>query len=66
VVAYLRQCLALKDEVGPTRSERTAASHHELVRARLGVIYDPERAHATGIREPLILGISLYTTLRST
>lgn len=44
MVAYLRQCLALKDEVGPTRSERTAASHHELVRARLGVIYDPERA----------------------
>src|SRR6266480_763356 len=37
VLYHLRRCLALKDDVGPTRAERTAKTHRALVRTRLGV-----------------------------
>ena len=46
VVDHIRWRLELKAEVGPTREERTAARQHDLVRVRLGVTYDPERARA--------------------
>jgi hypothetical protein len=46
VVRHIRRSLGLKEEVGPTRAERTAKTHRALVRTRLGVIYDPDRAQS--------------------
>ncbi|MGH2719714.1 MAG: Tn3 family transposase [Actinomycetota bacterium] len=44
VIDHLRRCLGLPGDVGPTRGERVAIAHRELVRERVGVTYDPERA----------------------
>jgi hypothetical protein len=46
VILHVRRCLALKENVGPTRAERTAKTHRALVRTRLDVTYDLERAQA--------------------
>jgi hypothetical protein len=46
VLLHVRRCLGLKEDVGPTRGERTATTQGVLVRRRVGVTYDPERALA--------------------
>jgi hypothetical protein len=46
VLLHVRRCLGLKEDVGPTRGERTATTQRVLVRRRVGVTYDPERALA--------------------
>lgn len=45
VLDHVRRCLELVEGTAPTRSAR-AASHRQLVRERLGVVPDPERARA--------------------
>lgn len=45
VVDHVRRCLDLADGVQPeVGSERTGTSQHQLVRERVGVALDPERA----------------------
>jgi len=46
VLDHLRRRLELADGAAPTRSARAAESHRQLVRERLGVVHDPERARA--------------------
>jgi hypothetical protein len=46
VLDHLRRCLELADGAAPTRSARAAESHRQLVRERLGIVHDPERARA--------------------
>jgi hypothetical protein len=45
VVDHVRRCLDLAEKVQPeVGSERTGTSQHQLVRERVGVALDPERA----------------------
>ena len=46
VVDLCRRCLGLSEGVGPAHGERTASALRDLVRARVGVTHDPERARA--------------------
>lgn len=46
VVDHIRHCLGFPDYVTPISAERTAATHRDLVREKLGVVFDPERARA--------------------
>ena len=46
VLDHLRRCLELTDGTAATRGARAAESHRQLVRERLGVVHDPERARA--------------------
>jgi TnpA family transposase len=47
VVDHVRRCLELNEATTPgVGSERTAKAHRELVRERVGVVFDPERARA--------------------
>lgn len=51
VVGHVRRCLELPEGTAPSCGSRTAKSHRELVRARLGVVYDPKRASWSAFRE---------------
>ena len=44
VVDHVRRCLELQDDTGPVCGTPTAKLHRTLVRERLGVICDPQRA----------------------
>lgn len=44
VVDHLRRCLDLREGTEPEAGERTAVTQRDLVRERLGVVFDPERA----------------------
>jgi hypothetical protein len=47
VVDHVRGCLALGEAVVPvTGTDRTSRVHHDLIRARVGVVSDPQRAPA--------------------
>ncbi|HEY5318745.1 MAG TPA: DUF4158 domain-containing protein [Solirubrobacteraceae bacterium] len=46
VVEHVRRCLELPEGIVPLRGSHTAKWQHWLVRQRLGVIHDPERARA--------------------
>jgi hypothetical protein len=46
VLDHLRRCLELTEGTTPTRGARAAESQRQLVRERLGVVHDPERARA--------------------
>ncbi len=46
VVEHVRRCLALREGTAPSRGDETAKLQRRLVRERLGVIHDPERARA--------------------
>jgi hypothetical protein len=46
VLDHIRRCLELAESTAPTRGARAAESHRQLVRERLGVVHDPERARA--------------------
>jgi hypothetical protein len=48
VVEHVRRCLELPEGTAPLRGSRTAKSQRRLVRERLGVVHDPERARAVG------------------
>jgi hypothetical protein len=44
VVGHVRDCLALDRRTIPDGAERTAEWQRELVRERVGAVFDPERA----------------------
>ena len=46
VVEHARRCLELPQDIAPDRGSATAKWQHGLVRERLGVVHDPERARA--------------------
>src|SRR5450755_3608875 len=46
VVEHVRRCLALREGTAPSCGDETAKLQRRLVRERLGVIHDPERARA--------------------
>ncbi|HEY5262041.1 MAG TPA: DUF4158 domain-containing protein [Solirubrobacteraceae bacterium] len=46
VVEHVRRCLELPGGIVPLRGSHTAKWQHWLVRQRLGVVHDPERARA--------------------
>jgi hypothetical protein len=46
VVEHVRRCLALREGTTPPSGDETAKLQRRLVRERLGVIHDPERARA--------------------
>jgi hypothetical protein len=46
VVEHVRRCLALREGTVPSCGDETAKLQRRLVRERLGVIHDPERARA--------------------
>lgn len=46
VVEHVRRCLELPEGTTPSRGSETAKWQHGLVRERVGVVHDPERARA--------------------
>lgn len=46
VVEHVRRCLELPEGIVPLRGSHTAKWQRRLVRQRLGVVHDPERARA--------------------
>jgi hypothetical protein len=46
VVEHVRRCLELPEGTAPSRGSETAKWQHGLVRERVGVVHDPERARA--------------------
>jgi hypothetical protein len=46
VIDHVRRCLELPEGTAPSRGPRAAKAQRRLVRERLGVVHDPERARA--------------------
>lgn len=62
VVDHVRRCLELEDGTAAVCGTPTAKLHRTLVRERLGVVCDPQRARA--VAEDAIAGASLVRTIR--